>query len=160
MAAPARYQQTFQCSCESTTGPSWGSRKGRVVAPTVEVTDDPVADVVNAIAGQTRRRRGARRRRRATAAVRAARALVRNARRTLARRGRMRRTRNPVADVVRAVEAIARANPRRRSARLMARAANAPPPRPRARNIYWVRDSNGVRVPVTSRPPRTVGTVV
>lgn len=138
---------------------SWGSRKGRVAAPTVEITDDPVADVVNAIAGQTRRRRGARRRRRATAAMRAARALVRTARRTLANRGRMRRTRNPVADVVRAVEAAARANPRRRSARLMARAAVVPQ-RPRARNIYWVRGANGVRVPVTSRPTTTVGTVV
>lgn len=149
---------------------SWGSRKGRVPVSTMTITDDPVADVVNAIAEGTARRRRRRRRRRTTSAVRVARALVRTARRRLARRGRVRRTRNPVADVVRAVEEAARANPRRRSARLRARAAaaaaavaaatNAPPPRPRARNVYWVRDQNGVRVPVTSRPQRSVGIVV
>ena len=153
---------------------SWGSRKGRVPVSTMTITDDPVADVVNAIAeGTVRRRRRLRRRRRVSSAVRAARALVRSARRRLARRGRIRRTRNPVADVVRAVEEVARATPRRRSARISARAAaaaaavaaatgaNLPPPRPRARNVYWVRDQNGVRVPVTSRPPQqTVGIMV
>lgn len=141
---------------------SWGSRKGRVPVSTMTITDDPVTDVVNAI-GARRRRRSRRRRRGVSNAVRAARALVRTARRRLARRGRMRRTRNPVADVVRAVEEVARATPRRRSARLSARAAaavNTPLTRPRARNVYWVRDQNGVRVPVTSRPARSVGIVV
>lgn len=151
---------------------SWGSRKGRVPVSSMTITDDPVADVVNAIAeGTARRRRVRRRRRRVTGAVRAARALVRTARRRLARRGRVRRTNNPVADVVRAVEEVARANPRRRSARLRARAAAAAavaaangadlvPTRPRRGNVYWVRDQNGLRVPVTSRPSRTVGIVV
>ena len=36
---------------------NWGSLKGRVAPSTIATTDDPVADVVNAIAGATRRRR-------------------------------------------------------------------------------------------------------
>lgn len=142
---------------------SWGSKRGRSTVPTVAITDDPVADVVNAIAeGTTRRRRRAerrRRRRQATSAMRAARALVRSARRRLARRGRVRRTRNPVADVVRAVEEATRANPPRRSARIRARTvATVNPVGPR--NIYWVRDQSGKRIPVTSRPSRAVGYLV
>lgn len=138
---------------------SWGSRRGRVPAPTVDITADPVADVVEAVAASTARRRRTRRRRRASAAVRVARALVRGARRRLARRGRVRRTKDPVADVVRAVEETARANPPRRSSRIRARAVttvNSLAPR----NIYWVRDQNGQRIPVTSRPQRSVGYLV
>lgn len=127
---------------------SWGSRRGRTPQPTVPITSDPVADVVNAISVARRRRRGKRAIR--TAAQKMARALVKNAKRRLARRGIVRRTRDPVADVVRAVQETVRANPPRRSARLRARTVVSGAPR----NIYWVRGADGVRVPVTTRPSR------
>lgn len=127
---------------------SWGSRRGRVPTSTVAVTSDPVADVVNAISASRRRRRSNRARK--TAAQRVARALVKNARRRLARRGVVRRTRDPVADVVRAVQETVRANPPRRSARLRARTVVSVAPR----NVYWVKGADGVRVPVTTRPSR------
>lgn len=127
---------------------SWGSRRGRMPTSTVAVTSDPVADVVNAISVSRRRRRSNRARK--TAAQRVARALVKNARRRLARRGVVRRTRDPVADVVRAVQETVRANPPRRSARLRARTVVRAAPR----NVYWVKGADGVRVPVTTRPSR------
>ena len=131
---------------------SWGSRKGRAPSARMTITDDPVADVVNAIGPGRRRRRRSRLRsarvaiRSASRSVRAARALLRRARRRLALRGRMRITSDPVADVVRAVQATvtqtapaAPAAPAvvvsapRRSARIAARSVAG------SGNIVWVR---------------------
>lgn len=119
---------------------SWGSRKGRTPRPSkMIITDDPVADVVNAVAAASSRRRGGRRRRRVSKMV---------------------ITDDPVADVVNAV-AAASSRRQRRQARRAARNAARPPLKLRLRrmrtrnNVYWVRNENGVRVPVRSRPVRT-----
>ncbi|AQQ73630.1 pVII [Harbour porpoise adenovirus 1] len=109
-----------------------GRRGRRPRKTTMQITNDPVADVVNAVAAASARRarRGNRR----------------------ARHTRMRITADPVADVVNAVAASAArraarrasANARRRDARAVAQNAR--------RNIYLVRNADGVRVPSTVRP--------
>lgn len=132
---PVRVSQHYRAA--------WGSKKGRTPKTRVAmtITDDPVADVVNAIERDRLRKRRQRR----------ARHLVRRARSRLSTR--MRITDDPVADVVNAVAAAtarrrsrrrAHTQSRRRSARLQAQNAR--------RNVYWVRNADGVRVPVFSRP--------
>ena len=124
-ANPARYQKRKRFKSEK-----------RVIYPKVrypptgmQITDDPVMDVVNAVAASTAAR--------APAADR------------VERHTRMRITADPVADVVNAVAAgtarrRAAADSRRRNAREAAQNAR--------RNIYLVRNADGVRVPVTQRP--------
>ena len=110
------------------------------------VIDSVVADARRYARAKSRRRRIARRHR-STPAMRAARALLRRARRT-GRRAMLRAAR-------RAASGASAGRTRRRAATAAA-AAIASMSRPRRGNVYWVRDAaTGVRVPVRTRPPRT-----
>lgn len=116
---------------------SWGSLKGRTPRSSkMIITDDPVADVVNAIAASTSKRRGRRRKRSSKMVI----------------------TDDPVADVVNAVAASTARKSRRSSG------SKRPPIKLKLRrirtrrNVYWVRDSNGTRVPVRRRPRRATVT--
>lgn len=151
----------------------WGALKGRVRARTTvdDVIDQVVADarnytpaaaapvstvdaVIDSVVADARRyaraksrRRRIARRHRSTPAMRAARALLRRARRT-GRRAMLRAAR-------RAASGASAGRTRRRAATAAA-AAIASMSRPRRGNVYWVRDAaTGVRVPVRTRPPRT-----
>ncbi|ALE15300.1 pVII [bottlenose dolphin adenovirus 2] len=182
----------------------WGSKKGRTKKSTMVITDDPVADVVNAIGpGRKRRRRhrrlrirgvipssrgqryakrgklprvryhhtikiGKSKRRKRSSKVKmqitddpvadvvnaVAASAARRARKSgrRARHTKMRITSDPVADVVNAVAAAsARRAARRASANIRRQAARAAVQNSR-RNIYLVRNADGVRVPTTVRP--------
>lgn len=150
----------------------WGALKGRARARTTvdDVIDQVVADarnytpaaapvstvdaVIDSVVADARRyaraksrRRRIARRHRSTPAMRAARALLRRARRT-GRRAMLRAAR-------RAASGASAGRTRRRAATAAA-AAIASMSRPRRGNVYWVRDAaTGVRVPVRTRPPRT-----
>ncbi len=149
----------------------WGALKGRTRTRTTvdDVIDQVVADarnytpaapastvdaVIDSVVADARdyarrksRRRRIGRRHRATPAMRAARALLRRAKR-VGRRAMLRAAR-------RAASGASTGRSRRRAATAAA-AAIANMAQPRRGNVYWVRDATtGQRVPVRTRPPRT-----
>ena len=120
-ANPARYQKRKYPKVKKVIYP-------KVRYPPMPITNDPVADVVNAVAAATAARPATTRAERHT---------------------KMRITADPVADVVNAIAAgtarrRANADARRRRAREALQNAR--------RNIYLVRNAAGVRVPQTTRP--------
>ncbi|AFK92732.1 pVII [Human adenovirus 43] len=132
----------------------WGAyKRGRTSTATAvrttvdDVIDSVVADARNYTPAPSTVDAVIARRHRSTPAMRAARALLRRARRT-GRRAMMRAAR-------RAATAPTPAGRTRRRAAAAAAAAISSMTRPRRGNVYWVRDSvTGVRVPVRTRPPR------
>lgn len=149
----------------------WGALKGRTRTRTTvdDVIDQVVADARNytptaptstvdavidsvvadarAYARRKSRRRRIARRHRATTAMRAAKAILRRAKR-VGRRAMLRAAR-------RAALGASSGRSRRRAATAAA-AAIANMAQPRRGNVYWVRDATtGQRVPVRTRPPRT-----